>query len=36
MDSLWFNRQDQLSGDKISDRTQSYNSTVNYSKSFWL
>ena len=36
MDSPWFIRQGQLSGDKMSDRTQSYNPTVNYGKGSWL
>ena len=32
MDFPWFIFQRQLSGDKMGDRTQSYNLNVNYSK----
>lgn len=36
MDSPWFISQWQLNGDKISDKTQSYNPTIAYGKGFWL
>ena len=34
MDSPWFIPQGQLSDNKMSDKTQSYNPTINYGKSF--
>ena len=36
MDFPWFISQEQLSGDKMGDRTRNYNSTVNYGKGSWL